>query len=439
MRLFITAIALILLAPATSRAQDACPTPWRLEEVLRIGSPESADLIRRIYDLAIGPDSALYVGQVMVPAVTVFSLDGRVLRQVGRAGQGPGDIQLAAFGVGWMGDTLWIADQHRIQLFTTNERVPDEVIEFALPMPEEGTRLTPGRMLADGTVLAGRRSITDWRVWVSAPSLALRRISRSGEILDTIARVEWSSDPVEYEDGPGRTWLAPHPLNDFPPVGLNENLTALTPDGSTVVQVARVREGSVPPTFDILAMSIGGDTLMQRTVEYEPREVTPAMERRLAEGFAAAIVGDHISPSLRRPMSETMRERQRRAVRSAFRVPEYHPPVRQVVAGTDRTIWLLRELREDQVDIWEIYTSDGTLEGTVEIDQGRTPAVPWFPGLGIALASRDEIWGTTFDELEVPYIHRYRVDRTCASPGMQSTGLRPRELWPGENLLRRDK
>ena len=413
MRLSMPAIALLLIAPAALSAQDACPAPWGLDEVLRIGSPESADLIRSVYDLAIGPDSALYVGQVMVPAVTVFSLDGRVLRQIGRAGQGPGDIQLAAFGVGWIGDTLWIADQHRIQLFTTNERVPEEVIDFALPMPQEGTRLTPGRMLADGSVLAGRRSITAWQAWVTAPSLALRRISRAGEILDTIASVEWSSNAVEYERVPGRTWLSPHPLNDLPPVGLNEYLTALRPDGSTVVQIGRVQEDGTPPTFDILAISISGDTLLQRTVEYEPREVSSAIENLLADGFAAALVGDHISPSLRPPMSETMRDRQRRAVRSAFWVPEYHPPIRQVVAGTDGTIWLLRELREDRVDLWEIYDAEGTLEGTVEIDQGRTSAVPWFPRLGIALASRDEIWGTTFDELEVPYIHRYRIDRTC--------------------------
>ncbi|MXW09149.1 MAG: hypothetical protein F4X47_11135 [Gammaproteobacteria bacterium] len=133
----------------------------------------------------------------------------------------------------------------------------------------------------------------------------------------------------------------------------------------------------------------------------------------MADGFAAAIVGDHIDPALRPPVSETMRERQRRTVRSAFWVPEHHPPIRQVVAGTDGTIWLLRELREDRVDVWEIYGSDGTLEGTIEIDEGRTSAVPWFPRLGIAIASRDEVWGTTFDELEVPYIHRYRVDRTC--------------------------
>ena len=415
MRLLVSAIALFLCVPVSMRAQAACPVPWQLDEVLRIGSFESADLVTRVTDLAVGPDGALYVAQAQVPAITVFSLDGRVLRRIGRAGQGPGDIQLVATGVGWIEDTLWIADFGRIQLFTTNERVPDRVIQFNLPMPDEGTRLTPGRLLADGSLI-GARGITDWRTWLSrgaSRGLALRRLSLSGEVLDTIAAIDWSDNAVEYERDPGRLWPALHPLKELPSIGLQEYLTALRPDGSAIVQIGRVDESGTPPTFDILAISISGDTLVQRAVEYEPREVTSAMERRLAEETAGWRAGDYTAPDPILPTSEIVLERRRRAVLRAFWVPEYHPPVRQVVAGTDGTIWLLREMREDRVDVWEIYDSDGRLEGTVEIGQGRSSLRPWYPRLAIALASRDEVWGTTFDEYEVPYIHRYRVDRTC--------------------------
>ena len=415
MRLLISAIALFLYAPVATSAQVACPTPWQLDEVLRIGSLESADLVTGVLDLAIGPDSALYVAQAMVPAITVFSLDGQVLRRIGRAGQGPGDIQLAGLGVGWIADTLWIADLNRIQLFTTDERVPEEVIQFSLGVPEEGSRLTPGRMLADGTLI-GRRVITDGRARLSqgvSPGLALRRLSRSGEVLDTIATIHWPDNAVQNERDPG---LFPgiHPLRDLPLIGLKEYLTALRPDGTAVVQVGEVHEDATPPTFDLLVISIGGDTLLHRTVEYEPREVTSAMERRLADEYAGWRVGDYAPPSLFAPqLTEATLERRRRAARGVFRVPEHHPPVRQVVAGTDGTIWLLREMREDRVDVWEIYDSDGTLDGTVEIGHGRGSFKPWGPRLAIALASSDEVWGTTFDEYEVPYIHRYRVDRTC--------------------------
>ena len=59
MRLLIPVIALMLCAPGVVRAQTVCPPPWRLEELVRIGSAESTDLIRGVRDLAIGPDGAL--------------------------------------------------------------------------------------------------------------------------------------------------------------------------------------------------------------------------------------------------------------------------------------------------------------------------------------------------------------------------------------------
>lgn len=417
LRLSILAIALFLCAPGAMRAQDACPTPWQLEEVLRIGSLESEDLVTGVLDLAIGPDSALYVAQALVPAITVFSLDGQVLRRIGRAGQGPGDFELAASNVGWIRDTLWVADPYRVQLFTTNEFVPEEVIRFNLTVPEEGAFLTPGRMLADGTLLGSRIWTAGWGPWLSRgadPGLPLRRLSRSGEILDTIAIIHWPDNALEYENDRGRPIFAVHPLKDLPPLGLREYLTALRPDGSAVVRIDNVREDGTPPTFDILVISIHGDTILHRAVEYEPREVTSAMERRLADEVAGWVAGDYnpTGPGWL-VLSEATRERRRRAVRSAFRVPEHLPPVRQVVAGTDGTIWLLRELREDRVDVWKIRDADGKLEGTVEVADGRGSIKPWSPRLAIALPSRDEVWGTTYDDHDVPYIHRYRVNRTC--------------------------
>ncbi len=41
--------------------------------------------------------------------------------------------------------------------------------------------------------------------------------------------------------------------------------------------------------------------------------------------------------------------------------------------------------------------------------------------LAVALASRDEVWGATYDDCGIPYIHRYLVDRTCA-PGPAQNG-----------------
>ena len=178
MRLLIPAIALFLCAPGAMRAQDACPTPWQLEEVLRIGSLESEDLVTGVLDLAIGPDSALYVAQALVPAITVFSLDGQVLRRIGRAGQGPGDFELAASNVGWIRDTLWVADPYRVQLFTTNEFVPEEVIRFNLTVPEDACgRYAPRQSYLDGRL--GGLAVPGCRPRSPPPSsVAIRRDPR---------------------------------------------------------------------------------------------------------------------------------------------------------------------------------------------------------------------------------------------------------------------
>ena len=78
---------------------------------------------------------------------------------------------------------------------------------------------------------------------------------------------------------------------------------------------------AMPPTFDLLVISIRGDTLLRRSIEYEPREVTRAMERRLEDEYAGWRAGDYYPSGLQ--ITETTLERRRRAARRVFWVPEY--------------------------------------------------------------------------------------------------------------------
>ena len=110
-------------------------------------------------------------------------------------------------------------------------------------------------------------------------------------------------------------------------------------------------------------------------------------------------------------MSARESERKRRLGFDLITFPEHHPPVRKIVAGDDGSIWLLRESSPSPADLWEIYGEDGRLEGSVRIT-GAVGAIPWNPRLEIFRATRTEVWGMTTDDLEVPYIHRYRVVRS---------------------------
>ena len=53
------------------------------------------------------------------------------------------------------------------------------------------------------------------------------------------------------------------------------------------------------------------------------------------------------------------------------------------------------------------------LQGVVNIAHGRSSQLPWHPRLNVFQASRQEVWGTTVDELDVTYVHRYAVVRAC--------------------------
>ena len=201
-----------------------------------------------------------------------------------------------------------------------------------------------------------------------------------------------------------------HPLQDWSFRALGESLLPVvaTPDGSAVVLIGDIREENEAPSlldliglpvralgsFDLLKIGIGGDTILNSTLPFEPKPVTRAWQDWLREAFSGSYAGAA-------------------EAREAITFPEFLPPVRQIVAGQDGTVWLLRELREDRADLWEIYDERGDLTGSVLITDGRSAPRPWSPRLQVLRATLDEVWGTKLDDLDAPTIHRYRIVKSC--------------------------
>ena len=86
------------------------PPEWRLARVASIG-PESLsgtgspDEFGRIFDVALGPDDAVFVADGMNSEVRVFGIDGVHRRTFGRDGEGPGEFA-RLYSVAWLGDRL---------------------------------------------------------------------------------------------------------------------------------------------------------------------------------------------------------------------------------------------------------------------------------------------------------------------------------------------
>jgi hypothetical protein len=414
-------------------AQVACLAPWRLEETLRLGSVDGADALSGINALETDARGTIYVAQWSQPWISVFDSKGNPLGRIGQGGQGPGEFVQQVTRLGWKGDTLWAAElSGPVHLFSQDGKEFGQV-RFKAAVRNEGSSFSAGPLLRDGSLLGSRTlqgKVEDVNRFMTADRVPLLRFSRTGQILDTIAMVGWTSERymIVTSDLPGGgTGRGPvvHPLQDW--VGEEWLPVATRKDGAAVILIGNVtlHDGLLsgfttlnrffPPeaTFDLLAIGIRGDTILKRTVVYRPEPITQIDQEWIRDVFARTRAGEFYPAGLRPPHGPEMVERQRRIAAEAVTFPRYFPPVRQIVAGDDGTLWLLREYRPDRSDLWEIYDGSGGLLGSVMISNGKSNANPMKPRLQILRATHDEIWGVTVDDLDVPQLHRFRIRDVC--------------------------
>lgn len=389
---------------------QVCDAPWRLEETLRLGSADGEVTFSRVTDLAIGPDGRIYVLLLWDP-VHVFHPDGQPSGTIGGEGGGPGEFPSPPSRLGWRGDTLWVSHRLGAQ-FLLADGTEIRRVSYRIPVPTEGSYLTPGTPLPDGNFLPARAVTDDEHLFIKADRVPLLRLSASGEVIDTLAVVERHLADFAVERETDRNWwglMMEHPLGPWS--GEAWLPAAATPDGSAIVLVGSVREEPGGASFDLLRLRFDGDTLLSRRIEYRPRSIGRAEEALQREAFGASLAQDDVPESMRR-LSRQEADRRRRIGSDLIRFPAFFPPVRGIVAGDDGSMWLLRDAWPSVADVWEVYDADGRLEGSVRIE-GPPDHDDWTPRLRILHADRTEVWGATTGEFGVPYIHRYRIDRSC--------------------------
>lgn len=412
----IAAISATLSWPATAVAQQStCDVPWQLEETLRLGSVDGEDALSPVRALEIGPDGRIYLLQSWDHHVSVFLPDGSPAGRIGRAGSGPGEFASDPRRMGWRADTLWASDRFATQFYRT-DGTPIRQVSFRVPMPAEGSRFAPGTPLADGTFLPYRTVDEQLELFMLARRAPLRRLSASGEIVDTIAMIDrhLADHAIHREtDSRGFGMMLPHPL--APSNGESLLPVVAVADGSAVVFIGEVRPEDEPPTFDLLRIGFAGDTLLHRAVPYLPLPVTRDERQLMRERFAAGRAGDLTPERLRPPWGVPDAERRRRIAREAITFPEYHPPVRRILAGRDGSVWLLRAAWPRDASLWEVYDEEGHLEGSVRTWTASTGDADYRPY--IFQASRSEVWAQIRGVLDVPYIVRYEVRRSCGQAG----------------------
>lgn len=372
-------LAALVCVPAA--AQQAAS--WSLALEHRIGAVDGAAayVFTPPLSLTAAPDGMLYVLDHGQQQVRVFDVRGRHVRTLGGEGAGPGEF-LGAARLGWRGDSLWVADP--VQLRTTWFSRDGRVLGTDGPAIRAGQGYAPSvprAVLADGSTLVIPSLLEDD---IGAPSparLPILRVRPSGQG-DTLAWQPLRNRMLRFQMGRRYTSLL-QPWDDSP-------LLAAAPDGSAIVLVerpaaARGDEGF----FRVTRLDARGDTVYSRRFRYVPIPVPSGWAGRWTADMAGRIA---------RPGSGLQPGEVAAAMSRGLYVPGFMPPITDVVAGRDGSVWIRRE-QPGATATWHVLNSRGLIEANVRM-----------PGnLQVAEARRTNVWGVMHDSLDVPYIHRYRV------------------------------
>lgn len=356
--------------------ERAQPAEWTSEPTIRAGEVDGPGALADVFNVAIGPRQTIMVAQSTVSTIAVFDVEGDFVRTVGRAGPGPGEFDVLGR-IGWTGDTLWVVDYGKVHLF-------DAALEFvrtlAPPMPEAPrgvARMIPGSLLADGSILGIPFSFG------GAAREPVMLLSQTGSVRRVLAYVSTQGRSLDVDLGRGRPVSVADPWPDFP-------LWMSAADGRSIIVVhRRAAAESSRAEFRIVRIGLDSDTLVNTTHSYTPVPLDEAdrdsVYRMLAERYAPT-----------RRVSVTAAEED---IRDRLLAPPFHPPVSDLLAGRDGTIWLRRgRTRADSV-VWQVFDERGEVLGRV-----RLPAA-----LDVEVAEVGRIWGVVTDSLDVPYIQVYEI------------------------------
>lgn len=379
---------------AEERPSDALASAPKLtaELDLQIGSIDDPDYsLTFIRAIEASVEGRIYSLHPVEQVIRVFHADGTFAGTIGGRGDGPSEFQ-NVIDMGWVADTLWALDasDYRFKQFSVDG---DYLGSFAVPFRIEedlGSPQPPRArgLLFDGTVHGSPPSLSRQIAAGTLTREVLLLMTRDGEVTDTVTSVplggnEWAiSDP----DDPRR----PQSYSSQP--FADGQLWAFSPTEGAVILLERPAPAAGPSAaFRVTKLSLDGDTVFSRehqvrAVRVIKEEVDSILDTR------AESLGDH-------PFFNVTVARARELAEASLYRPAFKPPITTMVLGRDGSIWLRQQPVADREVPWLILNSEGEAIGQVLLPV-RTV---------LHVIDPPHIWGSTTDELDVPYLVRYQV------------------------------
>lgn len=375
-------------SPAPDPGSDAGSgqTPeWTLRRDVVIGSVDHPVYSFSGVGAVLADEDHVYLLLSQESLVRVFTRSGDFVREFGREGEGPGELQMPS-DMGWHGSRLWVANWGSTRFtFFDVESGEAETIPFrpGIPPTLYAFGWEPEAVLSNGH-LVGSPKLSTTVITRGLASHDERIVTdTAGAVRDTLALISVAGLVGEITAGLGReTWMyIVHPLPE-------DDMIAFAPDGSGAVLVNRTSwDGSGSAVFHVTKIDHRGDTLFRRRIPYEPRPVP--------DGFYDQQVEDDL---------ERGRYVNARAYANALREfleqRRYFPPVTRLRVGAGGTTWLAGP-DVDGERAWLVLDGAGSTLGQV-----RLPARSH-----VAFANESEVWVIERDALDIPYVVRYEIVR----------------------------
>lgn len=358
-------------------------------EEIRIGSVNDPDIgFTRIGAVVVDDDANVYVIEPTEREVRVYDPQGSLVRRIGRQGSGPGEFETpTAFGM--PGDTLWVNDirNRRITLFTRDGDLMNSFTTTPVPIetiPGLSVMLIANGLAKDGTLTSSWMIAMTRDPPTDTIMIPVVRMDTTGAILDTIRHVPWAF-PQRATIMAGNREI---PLPSTPSAG---SLDHAGSDGSMFALDRPLAGNAEEGVFTVTRIDPTGDTVYSVPYRYRPR-----------------VYDDTVVNGIIRPHAATYAERTgteadvlEAQLRQALVLPPFQPGIAALESGQDGSLWLRTADDGGALAHWIILNPDGSARGVVDLPRGAT--LHWIDG--------DVSWAAVPDDVDVPWLVRYRVTR----------------------------
>lgn len=368
---------------------------WTAELDLRIGSVDDPDYsLTWMRSVQVSQSGRMFSLHSQEQLIRVFGPDGNLEGTIGGRGDGPGEFQSLAV-TGWVGDTLWALDfnGYRFSFFSEGG---DFLSSFSVPfqMEEGPDSEQPPRasgLLSDGTIHGAPPAFSSQ---IEAGTITHHRVllmTREGEVSDSVISIPFGKNQWAVYDPDNRRsgmLYGRQPFGDGP-------LWSFFPDEKALAILYRESPATVAEArFVLQKFTVDGDTLFSREYRYEPSVLT-AVE-------ADSVMAEQVHQwSERGALGGVTEARLLSWGRRTFYRPAFKTPITRMVIAKNGGFWLGGRPGPDETSEWYYLDPDGTPRGKVSLPTG----------LQVFTADSDTLWGSERDELDIPYIVRFRVNR----------------------------